>query len=90
MEARFDFLAPVSPSGAKKMRNQFWNTMQEVKENPFQFPLDLTISVADCNYRKALFGRNYKILFYIEEKIIVVDAVVDCRMDPETILRELE
>ena len=89
MCSHIQFLSKVSIPAAKKLEKQFIDTVRELEENPFQFPIDQTVQFPECSYRKALFGRNCKVLFYIEEQTVFMDAVVDCRMNPDADWRKL-
>lgn len=69
------FLANVSPAAAHRLRNEFVETIRQLESNPLQFQQDLNIP----GYRLALFAKRYQIHYTIEEKVIFVDAVRDCR-----------
>ena len=75
---------------ARRMRQEFSDTLREIQENPFLFSSDESIGMADKQYRRALFAKWYKIVYQVKDNTIYVNLVVDCRMDPEGIRRGLE
>ena len=78
------FLANVSLPAAKRFRKEYSEILARLEENPFQFPLDTDPNLPEDMYRKALFARCYKALFMVENKIVYLDAVVDCRQSTTT------
>ena len=80
------FLANVSIRAAKQFRNDFSEILDQLEVNPYQFPIDSDPALPQDTYRKALFSKWYKVLFAIENNTVYLDAVVDCRQDPNTIL----
>ena len=76
-----EFLSRVSIPAAKRFRDQYAEVLEQLEDNPFQFPVDTDMSLPEGMYRKALFAKRYKALFSVEGKIVYLDAVVDCRQD---------
>ena len=75
------FIANVSKSAAIRFRNAFAETLKELKDNPYQFPSCDDPNLPPDVYRKALFAKWYKVVFYVEGNTVYVDAVVDGRSD---------
>ena len=84
-----EFLSRNSIPGAKKLRAAYLDLIEDLEWNPYLFPVSPQFP-AEKNLRRALFYRRYEAFFRIEEKTVYLDAVFDCRMDPEAIRRELE
>lgn len=80
------FLARVSIPAAKRFRKEFADTLKQIAENPFQFPIDTDLNLPEGLYRKALFAKRYKALFLVENETVYLDAVVDCRQDMTSVL----
>ena len=76
-----EFLARVSIPAAKRFRNEFSSVLDDLEENPYQFPLDTDSNLPDGVYHKALFAKWYKALFMIQDHTVYLDAVVDCRQN---------
>jgi len=77
----FEFLMRVSLPAAKRFRDAFAETLHEIGMNPLQFPVEEDLNLPSGMYRKAIFAKRYKILFLIDEDIVFIDAVVDCRQN---------
>lgn len=75
------FLARVSIKAARGLRNEYANMLTALENNPFQFPVAEDMDLPE-EYRKALFGKRYYAVFYVEDKTVYLDTVLDCRMDP--------
>ena len=73
------FLANVSLPAAKRFREEYAEILDRLEENPFLFPIDTDPNLPEGMYRKAVFARCYKALFTVENEIVYLDAVVDCR-----------
>lgn len=73
------FLANVSLPAARRFRQEYSEILDRLEENPFQFPADTDPNLPEDMYRKALFAHCYKALFTVENRIVYLDAVVDCR-----------
>ena len=85
--SHIEFLARVSVPAAKAFRNAYAEIIHEIEVNPFQFPIETDPNLPDGLYRKALFAKRYKALFIVEDNIVFLDAVVDCRQDAGRIMR---
>lgn len=75
-----EFLTRVSVPAAKQFYLEFVEVISRMKDNPLQFPSEVDQNLP-VGYRKAIFAKRYKAVFSIDEKIVYLDAVVDCRMD---------
>ncbi len=79
LEWHLAFLARVSDSAARRLRQDFAQVIDRIADNPFLFPEEQD----ESGYRGALFAKRYKAIFCIEGKTAYIDAVLDCRMDNE-------
>ena len=75
------FISNVSISRAERFVDEFEEIVKQMKSNPFMFPFDTDENLPAEKYRKALFSRWYKALFWVEGDIVYLDAVCDCRED---------
>ena len=74
------FLARASVKAARRLRDEYTGTLDALENNPFQFPPADDLGLPD-EYHKALFGKRYQAIFYVEGDTVYLDAVLDCRMD---------
>ena len=70
------FIARVSLPAARKFYNEFAATIKRLSENPYMFPICDDSVLPEGIYRRALFGKWYKIYYYIEDTTVYIDAVV--------------
>ena len=76
-----EFLSRVSLPAARKLLSAFEEVIGNLEENPFLYQIDDDSNLPEGKYRRALFLERYKVLYCIEENMVYVDAVVDCRQD---------
>ena len=77
----FEFITRVSIPAARRFRDEYARILDDLEENPLQFPLDADPNLPEDIYHKAIFAKWYKALFMIDanSRIVYLDAVVDCR-----------
>lgn len=79
------FIALVSLPAAKRFRKEFEELTKQLAENPYIFPVLEDPNLPGDTYRKALSAKWYRAVFYIEGNRVYVEAVVDCRSNPDTL-----
>ena len=75
------FLANVSVPAARGLATEFEKVLDVLEDNPFQFPVETEYELPPGQFRKALFCKRYKAIFYVEDNNVFLDAVLDCRQD---------
>ena len=80
-----EFLANVSIVAARNLRTEYAEVLERLEENPYQFPLETDPVLRDSGYHNAIFYKRYKAVFLIEDNIVYLDAVADCRQNSENI-----
>ena len=84
------FIANVSIRRAELFTDAFEEVILQLKDNPYLFPVDMDEALPEGKYRKALFAKWYKALFWVDRDIVYLDAVCDCREDLNRVLVELQ
>ena len=56
------FLARASVKAARRLRDEYAETLDALEDNPFQFPPADDLGLPD-EYHKALFGKRYQAIF---------------------------
>ena len=82
--AHTKFIAQVNLSAARRLVLEFKKIEARLTENPYQFPYADELDVPGIppeTYRKCLFDGRYKALILIEEHVVFIDAVIDCRQE---------
>ena len=88
LSEHIEFLIRVSPPAARRLFADFKKVITKIADNPhrFQFADGLDApGITPGEYRKCLFHKRYKALFYIEGEGICIDAVIDCRQKNDNI-----
>ena len=82
-----EFITRVSIPAARRFRNEYARILDELEENPLQFPLDTDPNLPENIYHKAVFAKWYKALFMIDanNQIVYLDAIVDCRQSSNSL-----
>ena len=73
-----EFLYRRSVNAAIRLSAEYKAVIQELKKNPFQFPVDPRSEMEDPP-RVALFAKRYQLYFDVEDHCVFVGAVRDCR-----------
>ena len=81
------FISNVSISRAERFADEFEELIQQLKRNPFLFPFETDENLPPQKYRKAVFGKWYKALFWVAGDTVYLDAVCDCREDLTRVLQ---
>jgi toxin ParE1/3/4 len=66
---------------AKKIKNKIFSTTRQLKKNPESGQIEVTLKNLNENHRYLVEG-NYKIIYKIVEKGILITDVFDTRQDP--------
>lgn len=80
LDAHTAFIARVSKPAARRLLEEFRELVKQLRENPYLYPPCDDPNLPPDLYHKAIIARWYKVVYYIEEGSVYVDAVVDCRM----------
>ena len=78
------FLSQVSSIAARKLLSAFKKSTDRMADNPFQFPFADESDISGIppeKYRKCLIDDRYKALFIVDENIVYIDAIIDCRQE---------
>jgi plasmid stabilization system protein ParE len=80
-----EFLARVSKPAARRLSAEFRKSQNGLKTNPERYPFLELDGIPPRIYRKCLFYDRYELVFLIIENIVHIDAVRDCRQNPDNI-----
>jgi len=80
------FLAKVSVRAARRLSAEYKKSLAELKKNPERFPFLELDGIPPRLYRKCLFYDRYELIFMIADDIVNIDAVRDCRQNPDNLL----
>lgn len=86
LETHIEFLARVSIPAARKLSAEYRKAVVGLNSNPERFPFIEADDIPPRTYRRCLFARRYELVFLITGTLVFVDAVRDCRQDPDNLL----
>jgi len=73
------FLSQDNSSAAEELVDEFEEKAALLKENPERCPWLSDPMIPSYKYRKLLFGKRYLLIFQVIDRVLSIDAVVDCR-----------
>ena len=77
-----EFITRVSIPAARRFRDEYARVLDDLEENPLQFPSDTDPNLPEDLYHKAIFARWFMI--DTNNRIVYLDAVVDCRQSTDS------
>ncbi|WP_289026764.1 type II toxin-antitoxin system RelE/ParE family toxin [uncultured Flavonifractor sp.] len=80
LESHAAFIANVSKPAARRLLAEFKELAKKLSENPYLYPVCEDPNLPSEVYRKAILGKWYKVLYCIEADCVLIEAVVDGRM----------
>jgi len=83
MASHARFLANVSVSAAKRLRNTYYSALKSLEVNPERCPIYYPNSDIKEELRFLLFSKKYRIVFEIVDKEVYVYDVQDARQDTD-------
>lgn len=75
------FLAKVSLPAAERFVTSFEQASRSLCTMPQRCPWLMGDYIPKMTYRSLLFEKRYMLIFRIQENIVFVDYVIDCRQD---------
>ena len=83
LASHYEFLARVSKVAVKRLALSYEKALDFLKEAPESCPIYVTEKPIDVKLRYKLFGGRYRIVFTIDEQMVYVYDIQDCRQDIE-------
>ena len=79
--SHLEFLARVSEVAAVRLNAEREKALDFLEETPESCPIYLPDKPTDVKLRYKLFGGRYRIVFTIDEQMVYVYDIQDCRQD---------
>ena len=73
------FLAEVSESAAEDLEEKLYAAMTSLEVFPYRNPKYESLLFPSEHYRSMLVGKHHRITYLIEENVVYVDDIIDCR-----------
>ena len=84
----FDYIKVESKLSAIKIYNQILNEVEILTKFPNIAPIEPLLE--DDFYRSLLVNRRYKVVYFVNDEIIYIVAVFDCRQNPDRLKQSLD
>lgn len=81
------FLARVSPDAARKKKQQIMTELRSLSQWPQRFPFFDADHIPANKYHKMFIDRWYLVLYQIQDDIVYVDYILDCRTEYRWLMR---
>ena len=86
LDGHVEFLARVSKHAAGKLTDKVLEDIASLSQFPERFPIFECEFLPDNRYRKIVSAKRYLILYEINNSVVSVDYIVDCRQDYQWLL----
>ncbi|MFC6457907.1 MULTISPECIES: type II toxin-antitoxin system RelE/ParE family toxin [Paenibacillaceae] len=81
------FLAEKSPDAARKTKNELLQAIRSLAQMPERYPFLEAEFIPSNKYHKMFVDKWYLVLYQIQDEIVYVDFIVDCRQDYRWLVR---
>lgn len=81
------FLAEKSPDAARKTKNELLQAIRSLARMPERYPFLEAKFIPSNKYHKMFVEKWYLVLYQIQDEIVYVDYIVDCRQDYRWLVR---
>ena len=81
------FLAEVSTSASEQLLTKFEAAAKSLEQFPTRCPWLRGDYIPQNKYRCLLFSERYLLIYQIQDRIVYVDYIVDCRQNYEWLIR---
>ncbi|MCL1850384.1 MAG: type II toxin-antitoxin system RelE/ParE family toxin [Bacteroidetes bacterium] len=86
----YDYYVSKNPRAAAVLYNKILDDVEILKTQPYIAPIEQMLIKCPENYR-SLVVENYKVVYFVEEDLVLIVQIFDCRQNPikfkRTILR---
>lgn len=81
------FLAEASPEAARSTKNDLLQAIRSLVRMPERFPFLDAEFIPPNKYHKMFVEKRYLVLYQIQDEMVYVDYIVDCRQDYRWLVR---
>lgn len=71
-----------APRAARKITIQIWETANKLAKHSNMGKIEPDLNAEEDIYRSLIVGKNYKIIYYYEDKTVYIIDIWDVRQDP--------
>ncbi len=81
MGTHIRFLAEVNKEAAKAKKKEIMTAMRSLRKMPQRFPYFEENYITPNKYHKMFIEKWYLVLYQIQDDVVYVDYILDCRKD---------
>lgn len=81
------FLAEKSPDAARRTKSELLRAIRSLERMPERFPFLDAEFIPPNKYHKMFVEKWYLVLYQIQDRVVYVDHIVDCRQDYRWLVR---
>jgi addiction module RelE/StbE family toxin len=82
LEEIYNYLHQFNPRAATRIHNSLLDDIERLADQPFMGHVEQLLDDLPGGYRSLLVGKRYKAVYRIEDEIITIVTIHDCRRDP--------
>ena len=86
----FDFMFKENKKIAINTYNTILNEIDFLVKHPKMAAIESLLEDFPHTYRSLVVMRKYKVIYFIENEIIHISAIWDCRQNPDSLVEEFE
>ena len=86
----FNFICSVNERAAIDTYNTILDEIDFLAKQPRMAAIELLLEEFPREYRSLVVMRKYRVVYFIEDEIVHISAVWDCRRNPDTLVKEFE
>ena len=83
MFEHFDFLAQVNEQAANRLLDELLNDIESLETFPYINPVFNRPYLPQGKYRYKISSKRYRIVYQIENNLVFIDDIQDCRQDDD-------
>ncbi|MCD8031113.1 MAG: type II toxin-antitoxin system RelE/ParE family toxin [Bacteroides sp.] len=75
---------------ADRLYRQIYKEVHLLADFPFLAPVESLLSGESETYRSLVVEKNFKVIYYIEDEVINIVEIWDCRQDPDRLKESIK
>jgi plasmid stabilization system protein ParE len=89
LEDIYHFLHRLNPAAAIKLYNDILDKAEKLSASPLMASVEPLLDRESEMFRSLVVGRRYKVIYFIEDEIIKITDIWDCRRNPSQNQRDV-
>ena len=90
LDSIFDFICQDNEKAAIDIYNIILDQIDFLAKQPKMAAIELLLENFPREYRSLVVMRKYRVVYFIEDEIVHISAIWDCRRNPDSLVKEFE